>query len=132
MVEPVSMWKCFCAFAQIEPEQPQDVRDTAPMPLALGGLGLRSAAQGSKPAYWASWADCVPMIRQRHSRVAERLVAELGGEPVTPLLKAASQCGVQFTGRMRFDPPSWEALARGARPLAREPEDREPGTIRRG
>ena len=63
----VSMWRCFSAFAQIEPGQPQDVRDTASMPLAPGGLRLRTAVRGSKPAFWASWADCMPMIRQQHS-----------------------------------------------------------------
>ena len=52
-----SMWRCFCAFARIEPEQPEDVWDTASMPLALGGLRF--------------WADCMPMIPQRHPQVAE-------------------------------------------------------------
>ena len=42
--------------------QPQDVRDTVSMPLALGGLGLRSAVRGSMLAFLASWADCT-MIR---------------------------------------------------------------------
>ena len=104
----VSMWRCFCAFAQIEPEQPQDVRDTASMPLVLGEV------RGSKPAFWASWFDCMPLIRQRHPRVAEMLVAELSGEPATPFLQAASQCRVQLTGRMEFDPPSRDALAHKA------------------
>ena len=72
------------------------------------------------------------MIRERHPRVAEMLVAEFSGEPATPFLQAASLCGVQLIGRMEFDPPSWDALARGARPPTREPEDREPGTTRHG
>ena len=33
---------------------------------------------------------------------------------------------------MRFEPPSWPALAAGARPDAREPEDYEPGGARVG
>ena len=64
----------------------------------------------------------LPMSRQRH------LVTELEGRTSDPFLQATSQCRVHLTGRVGFDPPSW----RGARPLAREPEDREPGTTRRG
>ena len=33
---------------------------------------------------------------------------------------------------MEFHPPSWDALVRGACPQARQPEDRESGTTRRG
>ena len=31
---------------------------TQPMPLSLGGMGLRNAIQTSPAAFWASWADC--------------------------------------------------------------------------
>ena len=33
--------------------------------LVLGGFGLRSATRTSKPAYWASWADC-PASHPQH------------------------------------------------------------------
>ena len=65
-----AVWRCFCTFTQIEEWQPRDVRDTASMPLVLGGLGLRSASRTSKPAYWASWADCLSMVQRRHPHVA--------------------------------------------------------------
>ena len=58
------LWRCFCACMQIDPDQPQDVTDTATMPLVLAGLGLRSAIRGSAPAYWASWAGCLSMIHK--------------------------------------------------------------------
>ena len=86
------LWKCFCACMQIDPDQPQDVMDTATLPLALGGFGLRSAIRRSAPAYWASWADCVSMIHKRHPTASAALVRALEGQPDTPFLKAASQC----------------------------------------
>ena len=81
------LWRCFCACLQIDPDQPQDVMDTATMPLVLGGLGLRSASRVSTPAYWASWADCLSMIHKRHPIVCAALVHELEGQPETPFLK---------------------------------------------
>ena len=38
----------------------------AHLPLRLGGLGLRSAKTGRLAAYWASWADTLPVLRARH------------------------------------------------------------------
>ena len=102
------------------------------MPLVLGGLGLRRAARTSKPAYWASWADCLSMIQRRHPHVAAALVTELESNPTSPFLQAASHCTAELTGKMVFVPPSWDALAHGERPPLREPEDREPGTPQRG
>ena len=90
----VAVWRCFCTFTQIEESQPRGVRDTPSMPLVLGGLGLRSASRTSKPAYWASWADCLSMVQRRHPHVAAVLVTELEGSPTSPSLQAASQCRV--------------------------------------
>ena len=36
----------------------------ASLPMRLGGLGLRSAARMALAAYWASWADALPMIAE--------------------------------------------------------------------
>ena len=47
------------------------------------GRQLRSACRGSTPAFWASWADTLPVIVGRHPRVARQLVAELEHEPHT-------------------------------------------------
>ena len=126
------LWRCFCACMQIDPDQSQDVMDTATMPLALGGLGLRSAIRGSAPAYWPSWADCLSMIHKCHTTASAALVRAHEGQPDIPFLKAASQCQRELTGRMDFVPPSWEDLARGAMPPQRETEDREPETTHRG
>ena len=42
--------------------------------LVLGGLGLRSAVRLSRSAFWASWADCLPMVFSRQRDVAIRFV----------------------------------------------------------
>ena len=43
----------------------------ASLPMRMGGLGLRSAVRCSRAAYWASWADALPMIHKRNPAVAD-------------------------------------------------------------
>ena len=74
-----SLWECVCTLLNISSRQHQSTRDTATLPLSLGGLGLRNAVRTSPSAFWTSWADCLPMI-----------IRELDGHPVTPCLSAAS------------------------------------------
>ena len=102
------------------------------MPLVLGGLGLRSACRVSQPAYWASWADALHVIHNRHPEVAAQLVTALEDEPELRSLCAAERARRDVEGVMGFEPPSWQAAAAGARPEAREPELYEPGTVRQG
>ena len=61
-------------------------RLSASLPLALGGLCLRSAVRTSAAAHWASWADTLPMIHQRHPVVATRIVHALAQEVDSPVL----------------------------------------------
>ena len=128
----MGLWRCLCSILQIPMEQEADVRGAASMPLVLGGAGLRSALRVREPAYWSSWMDCLPTIHKRHPVVANQLVDELEGQPTTPFLSAAAEAVRNFTGTLRFDPPSWQAALHGARPPPRNPEDFEPGTVRQG
>ena len=52
------IWDCACKVG----------REFSTLPLLMGGLGLRSASGLREPAFWASWADCLAMIRQRHPK----------------------------------------------------------------
>ena len=97
-----------------------EVRETAGFPLILGGLGLRSAERVRVPAYWASWADCLQMIRERHPSVAMDCAHQLEGQPTAPALVVAVECARAVTGAAGFTPPSWRALAKGARPPLRD------------
>ena len=60
------------------------------------------------------------------------MVAQLEGQPDTPCLRVAATAAWSITGVMRFEPPSWTDLARGARPAQYQPEDFEPGASRGG
>ena len=76
-------------------------------------------------------ADCLPMVHQRHPVVAATLVAQLSGNPETRYLSGVREAKHELAVAV-FEPPSWQAIACGARPARREPEDHEPGTVRRG
>ena len=49
----------------------------ASLPLSLGGLGLRSASLLSRAACWASWADSLQMVQQRHPAVSHQILRSL-------------------------------------------------------
>ena len=113
------LWRCLCQILDIPEGQCEPtVRIASTMPLVLGGIGLRSAVRTSLPAYWASWRDCLHMVHQRHPDISELLVnhLEAGGE--TPYLSAAVATARELQGIEGFVPPSWSALALGARPPA--------------
>ncbi|CAE7207769.1 unnamed protein product [Symbiodinium necroappetens] len=55
-------------------------RAVAFLPL-FRGLGLLSAERVSSAAYWAAWADALPVLRARYPEVADGFVHELEGEP---------------------------------------------------
>ena len=124
------LWQCMCSILQVDPMQVDDVRETATLPLSLRGLGLRSAQRTSIPAFWASWADSLAMIRQRHPDVAVQLVHELEGHPESPCLQAAAHAARSLHEVHGFVPPSWEALSHGARPEPVQPDEFEPGCQR--
>ena len=45
--------------------QVEMARHITTLPLRMGGLGLRSALRMAPAAFWASWADALPMLQQR-------------------------------------------------------------------
>ena len=69
------IWQCFCELLELDPTAGDKRREIANLLLLLGGLGLRSASRLRESAHWASWADCLEMIHQRHPDVANWLVA---------------------------------------------------------
>ena len=77
--------------------------DVATMPLHLGSLGLRSVTRSRQVAYWASWADCLSMIKARHPAVAERMLV------VSQSTRSAAIAGHQFAWVEGFEVPSWES-----------------------
>ena len=115
VVEPQSVvWRCLCRILRIDVVQEEHIRSAAGMHLVLGGLGLRSAVR-FRSAFWASWAD---VCRWSHPDIAMWTPRRWG------LLLLP--CG--RTGTMGLD------LLRGERWRIEnvEPEDLEPGSVRRG
>ena len=88
----------------------------AQLPLHFGGLGLRAAVASRAPAHWASWADSLPVIGARHPHLLASILPALQGvAPASPAVTAANLASAVLTNS-GFGPPSWLALAEGARP----------------
>ena len=94
-------------------------------PSSLEGLGLRrSPVRTSESTYLASWADCLPMMRERHPEVAREFMTRLEAGVET-----------QCWALPRHLPATWHPRVRAtliARPPPREPDDYEPGAQRLG
>ena len=65
------LWRCLCAIVRVGEDQCDAIaKDAASLPVSMVGLGWRSAVRTSDSAYWASWADSLPMVREGHPGVA--------------------------------------------------------------
>ena len=121
-----------CAILRLQEDQCNALaKDAASLPLRMGGLGLRSAVRTSNSAYWASWADSLPMVRERHPGVADMIVDTPESDPATPIFFTVVEA-VRAIQVANFEPPSWASLSHGARTPPREPDEFEPGCSRRG
>ena len=78
------LWTCLCNILNVVVDG--DRQDVATMPLSLGGLGLRDAVRTSPPAFWASWADCIAMVRARHPDVAALILRAMRDSTCPPTL----------------------------------------------
>ena len=114
-----NVWDCFSRLTGFSHESP-GARLISSVPLK-GGLGLLSAVRTREAAHWASWADSLPMVHQRHPEVARMMV---GG-----LARGAASCFTAVRGCVQslvdvgFEPPEWESLLVDARPQLEEEED---------
>ena len=105
-----------------------EARRLAFLPAREGGLGLLRATRAAPAAYWAAWADSLPVMLQRRPDAAERCVWELlvDDEAAAPCLREAAVAG-DLLRRHWPERPSWQdSLARAAPPAV--VDDSEPGT----
>ena len=109
------VWQCLCAVVGIDQGQEDAVKETAAPHVSLG--------------FGSSEVHCPPMILERPPTVAHQLIWELEEHPDPPIFHAASSAR-SLSAVRGFAPPSWQALAAGARPQSREPDDYEPGRVR--
>ena len=110
-------------------EEQEPARSIATLPARSGGLGVRSAARTSPAAFWASWADSLPMLEERSPAVVARPLQELekGNSSENPLARELST----VTRKLRTDGfhclPSWSELQSGMRPEVVGPIQSEAG-----
>ena len=127
------LWGCLCQILGMSTSAAHaTAKASATLPLALGGLGLRSAVRTSHSAYWASWADCVPMIARRHPVVAAQMIRSMELGPTIPSLLSLGDAARTILDMGGYEVPSWPALVDGVRPPPRDPENNEPGSSRSG
>ena len=50
------------------------------LPAHLGGLGLQCAERTAPAAFWAAWADALPVLCARRPDAAARFLAELSSD----------------------------------------------------
>ena len=83
-----------------------------------------------KPAFWASWADALHMIHQRHPTIVDEVVDGLVHAGGFPNLTEARNAANNLRGVHGFEPPSWDQLRLGARPPPHQVDEYEPGGTR--
>ena len=112
-----NMWRGLCRILEVPANACSRIaRDVSSLPLSLGGLGLRSAFRTRVSAFWASWADTLPMVQNRHPHIADVMVCHLEGVTQSPCLAAASSAAAELDD-LDWEVPQWSALAAGLRPL---------------
>ena len=79
---------------------------------ASGGLGLQCAERVPPAAYWAAWADGLPVVRLRRPDAAARCLAELdaGLASFALCLRAAVAAGAHLTHAGWEGRPEWRTI----------------------
>ena len=104
---------------------PEASARSARLPLQCGGLGLRAASLDRHAAYWASWFDTLPVLRDRAPAAAARFLALLADPEAgrVPVVAAAAQAATHLVNQ-GFRAPAWDAaFADAAFPPDRAVED---------
>ena len=57
----------------------------------------RSVATSPAPAFWASWADCIAMVRARHPDVAALILRAMRDPTGPPTLVSAQQWHISWS-----------------------------------
>ena len=98
----------------------------ATLPMRLGGLGLRSAQRMAHAAYWASWADALPMMSEQLPVVAISIVTALENQDARGCLGELLEAAHRLDREGFVSRPDWRALSCGARPpVASNPDPGE-------
>ena len=103
-------WQCLCRILRA-PDNPI-AKMIAAVPLSEEGLGLHSAVLTRSAAHWASWADSIHMIWNRHPAIHRSILTGLSVEFPSAGLQSVRRCGRELQD-VGFDLPSWLVWQRG-------------------
>ena len=115
-----AMWDTLRALLAVPPmaaQRSRAARALASLPGAAGGLGLRNADRTRAAAFWASWADALPVLQARTPDAARHVLERLeqgGAAPGTGLGELVA--AAEVLNREGFRPPRWLELAEGGAP----------------
>ena len=83
----------------------------AQLALRHGGLGFRIAVRHASAAYWASWADCLPLFALCEPAFAERLSASLAGSNSLPFALDYLRLAGHSLSAARYKLSAWQNLS---------------------
>jgi hypothetical protein len=121
------IWQCFCNLLQAgNSSADQLARDIASLPARLGGLGLRSAARTSQPAYLASWADALGVLGRKAPVLAAEIAQQLQhrDSAQASCLREATTARVNLQSERLTNFPEWNGFIAGV--SAPTPDEDEP------
>ena len=105
----VAVATCFTQLLDTAP-LPATALATAHLPLQLGGLGLTSAVATARPAYWASWADTLPILHAQAPPLAATIRHQLTHpQEATASVRAAIH-SAEHLRQHGWEPPAWDQL----------------------
>ena len=104
------IWRCFRQILELSPDHRAE--EVASLPLRHDGLGLKSAQRIHPATHWASWADALAMIHQRHNAISDTTVGTLESNAESDSIRCLLDCArrLEKTG---FEMPDWTDLAEG-------------------
>ena len=90
----------------------------------MGGLGLTSALEVRTAAFWASWADSMKMVKERHPTIANEMMVGIDREE-GPCFQSVRTCQ-QLLVEAGFVVPPWSELVNTPPQAELEPEPNQP------
>ena len=125
-LQSTTMTTCGLACAQYwgTPAAPDLARVISTLSLSVGGLGLASAQRSKGGAHWASWADCIRMVKERHPTNAETMITHMA-DGTAPCFEAVRACELSLV-TAGLEIPSWRELAETPPERVAEPEPNQP------
>ena len=91
---------------------------------------MAHAVRGREAAHWASWADCIKMVKQRHPHIAATMMrSPVDHDPVAPCFREVRSCQRRLM-EAGFDIPEGESLTES--PPQRQEGEIEPSQPKRG